>query len=126
MAGLGAWPSSAQMTVHGVFCYGFVVAVSAQGLIDVLFSEYDKLVVLGKTVRMVGEIAAFDADRMDLLYVFSYCHESRHRTERLSGEIRVQTGDYDSYPSVGESLGNFYDRIVEELGFIDADDIDIA
>lgn len=38
------------MTVLGVFCNSFVVAVAAEWLIDVLFPEYYELVVLGKSV----------------------------------------------------------------------------
>ena len=70
---------------------------------------------------MVGRTSAFYTDGVNLLYVFSYSHQCRHRTERFSHEVCVQTGDDYSYTTVCKGLYDLYDGIVKELSLIDAD-----
>ena len=64
---------------------------------------------------MVGRTSAFYTYRMDFLYVFCNGHECRHRTERLAHEVGVKTGNDHSDSSVGESLDDIDEGVVEEL-----------
>ena len=106
--------------------YGFVVAVAAERFVDVGLSEDHKLVTLGKSVGVVCRASASYAYCVNLLDVFSDCHERRHRTERLAEEVCIETGDDHSYPAICESLYDFYDRIIKELSLVNTYDFHIG
>ena len=63
---------------------------------------------------------------MDLLDVFGDCHEAGDGAEGLAEVVGVEAGDDDADTAVGEGLGHFDEALVEELGLIDADDLDVA
>ena len=92
--------------------------MSAEWFVDICFSEHYKLVVFGKPVRMIRRASAFYTDGMYFLYLFSYSHECRHRTERLTHEVCVKTSNDDSDTSVCKCLYYFYNGLIEELSFI--------
>ena len=90
--------------------YGFVIAVTAERLVDVGLSEDHKLVTLGKSMRVVSRASASYADCVNLLDVLSNCHKRRHRAERLAEEVCVETCDDHSDAFVRQSLDNLYVR----------------
>ena len=100
-------------------CY-FIVALAAEGLVNVLFSEHYELVALGEPVRVVCEVAAADADGVHFLDVLGYCHQGRHRAERLALEIGVQAGYDDPLALVGKGLDHFHQVFPEELCLVNA------
>jgi hypothetical protein len=58
--------------------------MTAERFIYVRLTKYYKLVIFGKPVRMIRRASAFYADGMNLLDLFSDCHECRHRAKGLS------------------------------------------
>ena len=105
--------------------YSLVVAVAAERLIGIFFSQQDQLLALGQAVGVVREVAAFHADGMDFLDVFGDGQKGRHRAEGLSKVVRIQAGDDDADAPVREGLADFDEGLVEELGLVDADDADV-
>ena len=98
----------------------FIVALAAKGFINVLFSQHYELVALGEPVRVVCEVAAADADGVHFLDVLGYCHQGRHRAERLALEIGVQAGYDDPLSLVGKGLDHFDQVLSEKLGLVNA------
>ena len=115
-------PAEARRLLGGA---GGVEALAAERLVDVGLAELDKLRACGETVGVVGELAAFDADGMDLLDILGDGHQERHRAERLAEIVGVKAGDDDAHALVGKCLDDLDDAEVEELGLVDADDLDI-
>lgn len=115
-------PAEARRLLGGA---GGVEALAAERLVDVGLAELDQLGAGGEAVGVIGELAAFDADGVDLLDIFGDGHQERHRTERLAEVVGIEAGDDDADTLVGESLDHLDDAEVEELGFVDADDLDI-
>ena len=107
------------------FSEGFVVAFAAEGLVDVFFTEDDEFLAGGKTVAVIGEVAAAYADGMDFLYIFRNGHQPGHRTERLAEIVGVQAGDDDADATIGEGLAYLHDAFIEKLGFVDADHLHV-
>jgi hypothetical protein len=55
-----------------------------------------------------------------------YCHERRHGTERLASEIHVKAGYDDACAAACQFIAYLDKFIVEELGLVNAYDIDIG
>lgn len=104
---------------------GSVVALAAERLVDVLLTELDDSLAGGESVGVVGEIAALDANGVDLLDVLGDGHQARHRAERMAEEVGVEAGDDDSEALVGQYLDYLDDRVAEKLRLIDADHLDV-
>ena len=62
---------------------------------------------------------------MDLLDVLRDGHQAGHGPEGLSEEVRVQAGDDHADAPAGEFLDDADDAVIEELGLVDADDLDV-
>ena len=77
-------------------------------------------------MRMVGQGTAADAYCVYLLDVFRNCHEAGHGAERFSQVVRIQAGDDHADALVGQGLADLDDAVVEELGFVDANHLDIV
>ena len=106
-----------------LFGAGGVEAVAAEGLVDVFFAEEDEVLALAEAVRVVRERAAADADRVDLLDVLGDGHQARHRAEGDTEVVGVEARHDDAHAAVGEGLADFDEGVVEELRFVDADDL---
>ena len=104
---------------------GGVVAVAAEGLVDVFFAEEDQVLALDEAVGMVREGAAADADGVHFLHVLGDRHQARHGPERLAEEVGVEAGHDDAYAAVGQRLAHVDERVVEELGLVHADDLHV-
>ena len=57
---------------------------------------------------------------MHLGHVFGHGTERRHRPERLSFEIHVETGHNDALAFVGQRAAHRHQPFLEKLGFVDA------
>ena len=75
---------------------------------------------------MVGEVAAADADGVNLGDVLRRCHQRGHRAERLSGVVHVQTRDDHAHAVVGQPAAHVDDAFVEELRLVDAHHVDVG
>ena len=74
---------------------------------------------------MVREVAAADADGVDLGDVFGRGHQRWHRPEGFAGVVHVQPCDDDPHAAVGQFAADLDDAVVEELRFVDAHDVDL-
>src|SRR5262249_9507148 len=66
---------------------------------------------------------ADQADRQVLGHVLRDRHQARHRLERLQAVVQVQPRDDDPQPAVGQRLADLDDPALEEMSFVDADDL---
>ena len=116
-------PAEARRLLGGA---GGIEALAAERLVYVGLAELDKLGAGGKTVGVIGELAALDTDGVDFLHVLGDGHQERHRAEWLTEIVGVKAGDDDAHALVGKGLHHLYDAEIEELGFVDADNLDIV
>ena len=70
------------------------------------------------------EVAAHDADRLQLGDLFGDRHQVSHHAERFAAKVGVGAGEDHAHAALGEMRGDFDDAHVEELRFVDGDDID--
>ena len=113
--------------VLGVFLLlVFEVAFAAQGLVFVSLAQEYAAVAVDKSVGVVGDVAALDADGVHLGYVVGDGEQGGHRAEGDAAEVHVQPGYDDACTVVGKLAAYFYDAVVEELGFVYSYDIDVA
>ena len=98
--------------------------MAADGFVDVFFAEFDQLVAFGKTVGVMGDVAAADADGVDLGHVFGGGHQRGHGAEGFAEVVHVEAGDDDADAPFGELACHVDDGFVEELGFVDAYHVD--
>ena len=75
---------------------------------------------------MVREVAAADADGVDLGDVFGRGHQRRHRAEGLSGVVHVESRDDHPHAVIGQLAAYVHDAVVEELRFVDPHHIDVG
>ena len=73
---------------------------------------------------MVRDVAAADADGMNLRDVFGRGHQGRHRAERLAEVVHVKARNDDAHTALGQLPGHVDDCIVEELRLVDAHHVD--
>ena len=69
------------------------------------------------------EIACFGANGMNLCHVFCGSHQGRHRTERLTFEIHVESGYDNTYTLVGQVIAYMNNLFIKKLRLIDTDDV---
>ena len=66
-----------------------------------------------------------NADSVGLIDIFGDSHESRHRTERYTLEVHVQTCHNDADTAFSQLAAYIDDTHVEELRFVNTDYVDI-
>ncbi len=67
------------------------------------------------------------ADGVHLLDILSDGHKAGHGAEGLVHEVRIKTCDNHTYAAfIGQFLDHIYDAFIEELGFVDAHNLDIG
>ena len=103
-----------------------LVAVAAEWLIFVLLAQKHTLVVLHQSVAYVCQGTALHADGMHLGYLVGDGTESRNRTEGNSLEVHVEARHDDAYAAVGEFIADLHQTIVQELGLVDTDHVDVG
>lgn len=96
---------------------------SASGLVFIRGSDLDQLIRFDRPLRIICGAAAFDADRVGLRDELSDGKQLRHRLEWLPHEILIEPGDYDPAAFGGKAVGGAYDLDIEELPFVDANDL---
>ena len=75
---------------------------------------------------MVGQVAAADTDGMYLGHIFGRGHQHRHRPERPSRIIHIQTRHDHPNTAVGQLAADIHDAVIEKLGLVDPDNVDIG
>ena len=74
----------------------------------------------------VGQVSALDADGVNLGDVVGDGTEGGHGTEGDASEVHVEAGDDDTDATVGQLVADVGQSGVQELGFVDADNVDVA
>ncbi len=100
-------------------------ATPAAGFVHTLAPDRDAFFRFKSTLRIVGWLPAFHADRMRLGDVLGDGEQLRHRFPGFAGVILIETRNYHSDAALSEFV---YDRdkfIVEKLGFVDANNLRI-
>ena len=62
---------------------------------------------------------------MDLVYRVCYSAELCHRAEGLATEVHIQSSEDDTDTLVCQLLDDLGEVFIEELCFVDADDVDV-
>ena len=117
------------LTIFGgvlIALHGLFVALAAEGFVLLGLAEHDLAVALDDAVADVGERTAAHADGMDLEDVVGDGEQAGHGAEGFAAEVEVEAGDDDADAAVGEFVADGDDAVVEELGFVDADDFAVA
>ena len=102
------------------------VALAAEWLVFVLFAEEDSFFAVDEAVGYVGLSTALDTDGMDFGHVVGYRHEGWHGPEWDAFEVHVETGGNDADALVGELVAYIGQGVIEELCFVDADDVAVC
>lgn len=73
-----------------------------------------------------GWCTAHGANGVDLGDVLGDGHELGHGCEGAAEVILVEAGEQHAYAVVGDALDKLDDACVEELGFVDTDDLGVG
>src|SRR2546423_7870564 len=98
-------------------------AAAAARLVRVGCADDDLALDLDDALRVVGGLAAADADGVRLCDVLGDGEELRHRLERFSGVVLVESGDDDAHAALRERVRHIDQFVVEELTLVNADDL---
>src|SRR5687767_693121 len=98
-------------------------AAAAAGLVGVGGADDDAALDLGDALRVVGGLAAADADGVRLGDVLGDGEELRHRLEGAARVVLIEPGDDDAHSARGERVGDAHEFEVEELPLVNADDV---
>jgi hypothetical protein len=91
-----------------------------------LRTEQHAVAARHQTLRVVGRIPADHADRQCLGDVLGNRKQLRHRLERLAEIILVEPRDDHPLATVGKLVDDRWEFLIEELSFIDADDLRVV
>ena len=86
-------------------------------------ADFDLRVAAGDALRVVRGAAAAHAHRVHLRHFLGHREQRGHRAERPALEILIESGGDDADAGVGELHADVDDSGVEELHFVDADDL---
>ena len=89
-------------------------------------AEQYTAVVVDNAMADVGQVSALDADGVNLGDVVGDGTEGGHGTEGDASEVHVEAGDDDADTTVGQLVADVGQSGVQELGFVDADNVDVA
>src|SRR5438270_8089436 len=98
-------------------------AAAAARLVAVRSADDDLALDLHDALRVVGGLAAADADGVRLGDVLGDGEELRHRLEGLARVVLVESGDDDTKATLRERVGDRDEFVVEELPLVNADDL---
>ena len=99
---------------------------AAAGFVETSGSDDDELLRMAEALGVDGGLAAYHADGGELGDFIGECHEDGNGAEGLVGEGGVEAGEDDALAKVDEFHGEVGDAGVEELGFVEADDVDFV
>src|SRR5262245_60905901 len=102
-----------------------IETASAARFISVGGADHHALAALYQPLRISRRAAASYADGPRLGYVFGDGQQQRHRLERASEVIYIQTGDDHSLALIGQNVRHSDQVVVEELPFVNAHDVSV-
>ena len=107
-------------------CFGsarLFVTPTTSSLIEVALADQDTLTRVYDALVLAGGGPAFDADRQELSDVFGSADELRNGFERTAEVVLVQPADNHPLALEGKGVADFDQALVEELGFVDTNDL---
>jgi hypothetical protein len=104
---------------------GFEVGAAA-GFVEAGGSDDDEFLRMAEALGVDCGLATDHADSGELGDFVGEGHEDGDRAEGLVGEGGVEAGEDDTLAQVNEFHGEVGDAGVEELGFVEADDVDFV
>ena len=109
-----------------VFVEKGVEVCAAAGFVKAGCADYDELLRLAEALGVDGRLAADHADGGELGDLVGESHEVGDGAEGLVGKGGVEASEDDALAEVNELEGEGDDVGVEELRFIEADDVDLV
>ncbi|GGB04292.1 hypothetical protein GCM10011511_29520 [Puia dinghuensis] len=99
--------------------------MTATWFIHVLFPQQYLPSLRFFTIGIVRNISTFDTNGMQLGYIFCFSQKVWHLPKRFSQIVHIKPGD--DYPNTPNRklVADFRQLIIEKLGLVDADNIDI-
>ena len=101
-------------------------AAAAAGFVSVGRADDDARVLLDDALRVVGGLAAANADGVRLGDVLGDGEQLRHRLEGLAGVVLIEAGDDDARAASGEFVGDLDEPLIEELSLVNADNFGVG
>lgn len=99
-------------------------AGAAAGLVRLDVADLNLVGAAGNPLAVVRRSATAHADGVHLVDQFGQGQQPWHRAERPAIEVLIQARHDDTHPVIGQFGGEIGQPRVEELGFVDADDLD--
>ena len=99
---------------------------AAAGFVEAGGTDDDELLALAEALGVDGGRAADHADGGEFGDFVGESHEDGDGAEGLVGEGGVEAGEDDALAEVNEFHSEAGDAGVEELGFVEADDVDFV
>src|SRR6218665_3264811 len=90
----------------------------APRLIHIRCAQHHLVIIRDLPVRIICNMAAYYADRMQLGHIISFCHKERHLPERFTGEIHVEPGYNDPDTAIGKFVTNIRQLVIKKLCFV--------
>ena len=91
---------------------GFLIAVAAERLVFILFTQKHPLFVMHQSMAHVSQGSAFHADCMNLGHFVCNGAEGRDWSEGNALEVHVETGNDHTDATVGKLVAYIYQAIV--------------
>ena len=99
---------------------------AAAGFVDARGADDDQLLALAETLGVDGRLAADHADGGELRDLVGDGHQRGDWAEGFGVEGGIETSHEDAFAEMDELDGERDEAGVEELGLVDADDVDLA
>ena len=103
-----------------------IEAAPAARLVEARGADQHAVAAGDQPLRVVGRVAADHADGVGLGDVLGDRQQLRHRLERLAQVVLVEAGDDHPLAAVGQRVADRRQVLVEELPFVDADDLGVG
>ena len=111
---------------------GDLVATAAAGFVGFFRTdEDDGVFVVGglavdEALGAAGFATAYHADGVEFVNAFRFGHEDGHGAKGFPAEVHVQARNDDPFMLVGQGVADFDDGVIEELDFVDGDDLGVG
>jgi len=75
---------------------------------------------IDQALRAAGWLPANHTNGIELIHILRFGNEHRHAAKRFSPKVRIQSGNDHANALIRKLIDHFYNRVIEELSFIDA------
>jgi len=99
---------------------------AAAGFVEAGCADHYELLALAEALGVDGRGAADHADGGEFRDFVGEGHQVGDGAEGLVGEGSIQAGEDDALAKVNELHGEVGEVVIEELDFVEADDVDLV